>query len=303
MDYSSPHKPEVSIIIPLYNKESSIKSTIESVLNQTYENFEVIVLNDGSTDGSLNIVRSIVDPRIRIIDKANEGVSKTRNRGVEDSCADLIAFLDADDKMCPDCIKYLLDLRKAFPDCDLWAGRFANVYEGKVISYFGSLEYGIVKHPHRAWFFEKWQIRTGNFIMTKKSFLELGGFSNIISVGEDLVLFDEFLARYTAAYTPQITMEYLQDNRALSTGGKPIKNLSSNYFSFKNKNIWQKLIYSQIILKNILTNAPHGRFDTTKAYVKKYKFWIMLGFIAMLLNMPTLLRKVLRGGGYKLSKV
>ncbi|MCW8896435.1 MAG: glycosyltransferase [Flavobacteriales bacterium] len=89
----------VSIIIPCYNAEKYIAETIQSVINQTYKNWELIVVNDGSTDNSLDIIKEFVanDNRIACIDKPNSGVSDSRNKGLEKSKGDFIAFLDADD--------------------------------------------------------------------------------------------------------------------------------------------------------------------------------------------------------------
>ncbi len=86
-----------SVVIPLYNKEDSISYTLNSVLKQTFDDFEIIVVNDGSRDRSREIVLSIDDPRIKLIDQENAGVSAARNRGIREARYDWIAFLDADD--------------------------------------------------------------------------------------------------------------------------------------------------------------------------------------------------------------
>ena len=86
-----------SVVIPLYNKRDYIKETIESVLLQTYTDFEIIVVNDSSTDDSLAIVQSFNDSRIRIYTKPNGGVSDTRNYGLKKALGEYICFLDADD--------------------------------------------------------------------------------------------------------------------------------------------------------------------------------------------------------------
>lgn len=86
-----------SVVIPLYNKEKSISNTLQSVLNQTFSNFEVIIVNDGSTDGSIEKVNVFSDPRIRIFHQPNRGVSAARNKGIKEAKFDWIAFLDADD--------------------------------------------------------------------------------------------------------------------------------------------------------------------------------------------------------------
>ena len=73
------------IIIPLYNKELSIKNTIQSVLSQTCQDFEIVVINDGSTDKGVKIVESVKDNRIRLIQQENQGVSAARNRGIKEA--------------------------------------------------------------------------------------------------------------------------------------------------------------------------------------------------------------------------
>jgi len=86
-----------SVVIPLYNKEEQIRKTIDSVLNQTFNDFEIVIVNDGSKDKSVDIVQSINDPRIRLINQENGGVSAARNRGIKEAKNKWIAFLDADD--------------------------------------------------------------------------------------------------------------------------------------------------------------------------------------------------------------
>lgn len=87
-----------SVIIPLYNKEHSIAGAIKSVLNQTLQDFEIIVVNDGSTDNSSAIVDQIIDPRIRLIHQQNQGVSAARNTGIIEAQREWITFLDGDDE-------------------------------------------------------------------------------------------------------------------------------------------------------------------------------------------------------------
>lgn len=91
--------PLVSIVIPVFNTEQYLEVCLESVINQTYSNIEIIVINDGSTDSSANICQSYAenDSRITFIDKDNEGVSITRNIGIDLACGEWIYFLDSDD--------------------------------------------------------------------------------------------------------------------------------------------------------------------------------------------------------------
>ena len=102
----------VSIIIPVYNVEKYLSRCIESVIGQTYEHIEIILVNDGSTDHSLEICEKykIVDKRIKIINKNNGGLSSARNAGIDECSGDYIYFLDSDDYISRDCIEYLVKL-------------------------------------------------------------------------------------------------------------------------------------------------------------------------------------------------
>lgn len=93
----SENVPIISVVVPVYNGATTVKETIESVLQQTYQNFEIIVINDGSQDDTLAIVNSIQDHRIKVFSYPNAGLSASRNRGFARACGEFIAFLDADD--------------------------------------------------------------------------------------------------------------------------------------------------------------------------------------------------------------
>ncbi|MFN7116756.1 MAG: glycosyltransferase family 2 protein [Saprospiraceae bacterium] len=92
----------VSIIIPFYNAQHFLTDTLNSVLQQTYSNLEIILINDGSTDNSLEIATGIKDSRIKIINQTNQGQSAAANKGISESKGDYIKFLDADDLISPD---------------------------------------------------------------------------------------------------------------------------------------------------------------------------------------------------------
>ena len=89
--------PLISVVIPVYNGQTTIRETVDSVLKQTLTDFELLIINDGSTDNTLEIVESIADPRIKIFSYPNKGLSASRNRGIREAASDLITFLDADD--------------------------------------------------------------------------------------------------------------------------------------------------------------------------------------------------------------
>ena len=102
----------VSVVIPLYNKAPYIARTLDSVLAQTHQDYEVIVVDDGSTDEGPSIVRQCNDRRVRLVSQENRGLSGARNRGVAESQADWVAFLDADDEWMPDYLARTLSMAK-----------------------------------------------------------------------------------------------------------------------------------------------------------------------------------------------
>ena len=106
----SENRPFFSVVIPLYNKQNYIKETIKSVLNQTFQNFEIVVVNDGSKDDSIKIIESIQDYRIKLVHQENSGVSVARNMGIKEANAKYIAFLDADDLWLPEFLQTIYEL-------------------------------------------------------------------------------------------------------------------------------------------------------------------------------------------------
>ena len=113
-----------SVVIPLYNKAPYIESTIASVLAQTVQDFEIIVVDDGSTDGGADIVAAIGDPRIQLFKQANAGVSSTRNRAISMACGQWVAFLDADDWLHPHYLQSLVIAQDLHPAADVAATQY-----------------------------------------------------------------------------------------------------------------------------------------------------------------------------------
>nr|WP_305908378.1 glycosyltransferase family A protein [Methylomarinum sp. Ch1-1]MDP4521204.1 glycosyltransferase family A protein [Methylomarinum sp. Ch1-1] len=112
-----PHSQSlISIIIPAYNAETYIKKALDSVLTQSYRHFEVLVINDGSTDNTETIARSYDDTRIRLISQPNGGLSNARNTGIRSAKGDYLAFLDADDYWMPEKLALQLELLNHHPE-------------------------------------------------------------------------------------------------------------------------------------------------------------------------------------------
>jgi glycosyltransferase involved in cell wall biosynthesis len=208
---------EFSVVIPLYNKEKSICSTIESVLNQTHSYFELIIVNDGSTDNSLKVAKSFKDPRINIISKLNGGVSSARNKGIEMSQKEFIIFLDADDLWLPFCLEEFCKLIMEFPEAEVYCTNYnmtGKDLRGSDRRYFVS-DYFYTS----AFYLAKWSIPimiTGCVSIRRTLFNEIGYFKQNITHGEDVEMWERLAEKYKIAKSEVVTTEYRTEteNRA-----------------------------------------------------------------------------------------
>lgn len=206
-----------SVIIPLYNKEKSISLTIESVINQTYPDFELIIVNDGSTDNSLEAAQSFKDTRIKIVNKHNGGVSSARNLGINLSQNQFIVFLDADDLWLPYCLEEFCALIREFREAKIFCTNYNMT--GKNLKGSERRYYIEDYFFTSAFFLAKWSIPimiTGCVSVRRDLFNEVGNFNQHITHGEDLDMWDR-LARYSKiAKSEKVTTIYRTEaeNRA-----------------------------------------------------------------------------------------
>jgi glycosyltransferase involved in cell wall biosynthesis len=224
--------PKISVIIPVYNKEKYIAKTIESVLNQSFTDFELIILDDGSTDKSLSIIKQFTDARIKLIEQENIGVSATRNKGVSLSQAELIAFLDADDLWYPKHLVTINDLYLNFTNADFFATayevKYNDVLTTKFIHNFDKEQVLIERYYQYTkgvlLFF------TSNFAIKKSVFEQSGGFKDIHS--EDVEFFLRIGIQHKMAYSKLLTMTHLDqsDNSLYATHTTDKKVLLLNNF-------------------------------------------------------------------------
>jgi glycosyltransferase involved in cell wall biosynthesis len=216
-----------SVVIPLYNKEKSITIALNSVLNQTHDAFEVIVIDDGSTDLSASAVAMLPDKRVRLIAQPNQGVSVARNVGVRNAQSDYIAFLDADDYWHPDFLETIDRLIDICPSAGLFATSYRREEKnGKIVTL--KLEPNIAAMPpgkmrdyfHAATFGELPFIPSSTCI-SRWAFEGVGGFKPGVKVAEDWDMFARVALRYSIIFTPEPKILYRRaaENRAT---GRPL---------------------------------------------------------------------------------
>ncbi len=208
--------PLISVIIPVYNGEKTICETIYSVLNQTYINLELIVVNDGSLDSTLNLISNIKDLRLKVFSYKNAGKSISRNRGIDKTNGEFISFLDADDIWTPDKLELQLKALQANPQASVaysWVdyidedGEFfrdgnhitinGNAYEQMLIQ--NILENG------------------SNPLIRKEALTEVGYFSESLKHAEDWDMWLRLAARYDFVTVPYPQILYRISSKSSST--------------------------------------------------------------------------------------
>ena len=197
-----------SIVIPLYNKKDCIYNTLESVLYQSFGDFEVLVIDDGSTDGSAGIVSSLSDSRIRLICQTNAGPSAARNRGIKDARNEYIAFLDADDIWATDYLQEMTSLISAYPDANCWGFNYSRIQDGSI----KNLNVGGYRgYINEKWIFTSFPFFTSSCCCRRSSLIELGGFDERMKYGEDLDMWFRLLLDGRGAMDSRVFAYYNQD--------------------------------------------------------------------------------------------
>jgi glycosyltransferase involved in cell wall biosynthesis len=210
--------PYFSIVIPVYNKEKFVAKTIESVLSQTFTDYEIIIVNDGSTDQSEAKISTFKDNRIQYYSKKNEGVALARNFGIEKATADYICFLDADDYWHPTFLETMQRYSSELPEQKVFAAAIEIETKNKTIPARYSIEstsdFEIVN------FFNASQkecvLWTSSVCIHKSVFEKVGDFDTKIKHGEDTELWIRIGLQFPIVFIHKILARYVYDEKSIS---------------------------------------------------------------------------------------
>ena len=208
-----------SVIIPLYNKAPYIRKALESVFAQTYTDYELIIVDDGSTDGSAEIAeaflqtpasRLIASSPHRLIRQANSGVSAARNAGVAQAQGEYLAFLDADDWWEPTYLERMAQLIEDYPEAGLYACNYVYYKPGKthVALHFPT---GYINYPKAYYESDAMPVWTGAAMIPRNVYDEMGGFPLGIKLGEDFLLWSKIALHYPVAFLNEPLAWYNND--------------------------------------------------------------------------------------------
>lgn len=204
-----------SVVIPLYNKEATIYNTIQTVLNQEFGYFEIIVIDDGSTDGSVETVKAIKDDRINIISISNGGVSNARNIGVNYSKYEYVAFLDADDLWDSLYLLEINNLISRYPNCGLYASGYRIEFQNKSVVVGENYIEGVVDNVFKSMLFDN-IIWTSACVVRKSVFEIVGGFPVGMITGEDHYMWTKVASEFNVVFCPRTLATYMRVHSGIS---------------------------------------------------------------------------------------
>lgn len=287
------NNPSVSVIIPTYNRAHLIGRAIQSVLNQTYQDFEIIVVDDGSMDNTNEIIKDfqIQDKRIRYIKhEKNKGGAVARNTGIKDAKGEYISFLDSDDEWLKNKLESEIDVLKNKKNCIICSTgcNFIKEKGRKIIS---------KRHIKKQIISQKIALRaecltTNDFTVLKKAVLEIGGFDERLPARQDWDFWIRITSVGSGFQIPINTVnKYVMRNDQISSGIKNKLHGTEIIFKkhkklFLSDSIAYERILSTLGLMHLLNNEKNKAivnlqksYNYTKKRIKKVKLAVILSII------------------------
>lgn len=199
--------PIFSVIVPLYNKEREVESTLRSVLAQTYQPLEIVVVDDGSTDRSAEIVESLGSPLIRLIRQSNAGECAARNRAMSEARGEWFALLDADDEWKPEFLEEVAAMIEEWPDCGIYSTAFDIVSPTGRVRGNCPTQRGVVDNFWRESMTRYVTIPSAT-VLSRKAVEQLGGFPEGMKMGGDQWMWIKLASHYGVCFSPRALCDY-----------------------------------------------------------------------------------------------
>lgn len=261
----------ISVVIPLYNKEDVIDQSLRSVLTQDCDDFEIVVVNDGSTDKSVEIVKSISDTRVALIEQENGGPSKARNTGVKNANGEWVLFLDADDELQHGALNSFNHAINAYSDADFIISPFY-INNGEKQFLKNLDKSGVICNPFKELYLNKFVIVPGSFVC-KKNLLQMHPFNEQLRRYEDFDLWFRLLniAKIYRLLNPAVVI-----NTNFAEASKCRDDISEDFvghLNFKGKSFWEFMC----LYKLYLWERTYYKGQIEKLYpFLKYRYDLLL---------------------------
>ena len=279
-----------SVVIPLYNKEKQIENTIKSIQNQTFQEFEIVIVNDGSTDNSVEIVKTINDKRIKLINQPNGGVSSARNTAIKNASFKYIAFLDADDEWDKKYLYEQYNLIKKYPDKSVFSTSYIEIKRGKIskpiVQGVDFEEDGILNYFYAASLSDP-IVWTSAVVVEKEAILKIGLFPEGITSGEDLITWAKLSIYFPIVFSKKRLAIYRVDNLNSQGTRPPDKNdyvgkelisflshLEDTTYLEKYISFWYKITFSMYLKLGMRKEALIEITKAVRYYPTNFKLYI-----------------------------
>lgn len=300
-----------SVIIPLYNKQNYVENALKSILNQSFTDFEIIVVNDSSTDKSVEKITPYLSDKVRLIHhETNKGLSAARNSGIKNSSSDYITFLDADDLWKPNFLETVHNLIESFPEAKIFATNYEEIYGSKIV-FPKNGTYNLGKNSSQIIDFFNYNLQQGIYnhgsvCFHKTVYESVGFYDETIDFAEDIDFNIRANIEFKLAYCNIIGMSYLmQSENQLTTSSILNKRLPDfdkyEALAKENQSLKKYLDFERYVL------AKHIKTDGNKELYKKISAEIDLKNLNLkqvfLLKSPSLLLQfILKTKGFFIKK-
>lgn len=208
------NNPTITVVIPLYNGEKYILRTINSVLKQSFKDFEIVIVNDGSNDNGCKFIEELSNSKITLFNQANSGVSVARNKGIELGKGKYFAFLDADDEWDEFFLERIMELTNLYPNAGIYTSGYRMVFSSGPHLQITLSEIKVKNQLLISDYFHKALggpfIQTSGVIIPRVVINDLGSFIVGKQWGEDLEMWARIALKYQIAYDTNILFTYHQ---------------------------------------------------------------------------------------------
>ena len=262
----------ISVIIPLYNKVSEIELTLRSVLSQSVSPREIIVVDDGSTDGSAEVVERLATPLVRLIRQQNCGVSAARNRAMREATGEWVALLDGDDMWCSDYLATVAEMIERWPTCGAYGTGFSVDDGERCVEAAYCQEEGIVDFFAES--MTRYVLIPSATTLRRDLALELGGFPEGMRMGEDQFLWTKIARVADVAFMPRPMVIY---SRAATNRSAAIYRPEQTEFSFEQlyeperKDLSNEYI-ARVALGKALIDSSRGGTEVTRRALEFFSY-------------------------------
>lgn len=274
-------RPLISVIIPLYNKEDCIVKTIESITKQDCDDYEIVVVDDGSTDKSVSIIQNMGYEKIRIFHKKNGGPASARNYGVVNATGKWGLFLDADDYLEPHALKILESLVNKEPGCEFFCCNHYIQFGEEKMLFSTKFKDGYVCDNFFAYKTKRIRPRAGAALFSMRLLRDYPYNEQLWRYEDADCVFN--IMRSVKAYT--CSLPIMTYNRNKSDASKPRNNVEEDYIghlSYKGKNCWEQLMLYDLYLQGCQLYPKEMKRLYGSQRMCNCKIWICKKIITLL---------------------